>query len=228
MDLFVGFMLLSKKFRWTAVFITVSFHFLNFQLFNIGIFPWVMMSSTFLFFPPEQTHSVVTSFINLFTKSNKKNATSKLKNKPNSKIKQKSEIKNQTSDNEYKFTIYQKLLIVFFVLFAIYQILMPLRPFLYPGNALWTEHGHRYSWRMKLNNKDCDLTFIVYQNQTEEWFELPNHWFVSLRQYQKSLQKPEFLLQYVHFVSNSFKKNGVPAEVYCIVSFLIMIIIFYL
>ena len=36
--------------------------------------------------------------------------------------------------------------------FLTMQLLVPLRHFLYPGNAGWTNEGCRFSWRMKLHD----------------------------------------------------------------------------
>jgi hypothetical protein len=51
-DLFVVPLILWRRTRWFAVTILLSFHLLNMQLFSIGIFPWFMIATTPLFFPP--------------------------------------------------------------------------------------------------------------------------------------------------------------------------------
>jgi len=45
---------------------------------------------------------------------------------------------------------------LFFLFFA-HQIYLPLRHLTYPGDVAWNEYGHRFSWRMKLRDKQCSL-----------------------------------------------------------------------
>ena len=45
--------------------------------------------------------------------------------------------------------------------FIIFQLIMPLRHFLYPGNVAWTEEGHKYSWRMKLRDKHGKILYKI-------------------------------------------------------------------
>lgn len=49
-DLSIGFLLLWKKTRWFAVAALVFFHLMNQWFFDIGIFPYVMIAATVLFF----------------------------------------------------------------------------------------------------------------------------------------------------------------------------------
>lgn len=52
-DLFIVPLLLWRPTRPLAVLMCFFFHLTNATLFDIGIFPWMMLASTFLFFPPE-------------------------------------------------------------------------------------------------------------------------------------------------------------------------------
>jgi hypothetical protein len=59
------------------------------------------------------------------------------------------------------------------------QVLFPLRHFYYPGDVVWNEEGHRYSWRMKLRDKSGIAIFNVkssVRNETvlfDPVFDLP-------------------------------------------------------
>lgn len=174
---------------------------MNQMLFNIGVFPWVMMASTFLFCRPESI-ALACCKVRSWIYRNKK---------PNSgPAEQKYEY--QATSARMKWII-----VTFLVVFAVYQVAMPLRCNMYPGGALWNGHGYRYSWRMKLNNQECEFTTFAYHNVTQEWFEVPSDWFLTERQYQKSISKPEFLLQHAHLVSKTFAVDKVPSEVYSLV-----------
>ena len=41
------------------------------------------------------------------------------------------------------------------------QLLVPLRHFLIPGDPSWTEQAHRFSWHMRLRDKQSTVTFVV-------------------------------------------------------------------
>ena len=53
-DLFIGWMLLYKKTRLIAVVLLVAFHLTNAITLKIGIFPYLMILITLLFFPPQK------------------------------------------------------------------------------------------------------------------------------------------------------------------------------
>ncbi len=52
-DLTVPFLLLWRRTRGAAYIFLVVFHLLTYRLFNIGVFPWVMIFSALIFFPPD-------------------------------------------------------------------------------------------------------------------------------------------------------------------------------
>ena len=102
---------------------------MNKFLMNIGIFPWVMLASTTLFFEPDWVYRIpgVTKLVSpakptIFTG---------------------------------KISLTKKIVLIIMALFIIHQIATPLRHHFYPGDVAWNEMGHRYSWRMKLRDKVC-------------------------------------------------------------------------
>ena len=53
-DLSIPFLLLWKKIRFLAYLVVIAFHILTAILFPIGMFPWIMMVCTLIFFEPDQ------------------------------------------------------------------------------------------------------------------------------------------------------------------------------
>lgn len=51
-DLFIVPLLLWRRTRWFGYLWVLAFHFLNFRIFNIGVFPWMMILATTLYFSP--------------------------------------------------------------------------------------------------------------------------------------------------------------------------------
>lgn len=58
---------------------------------------------------------------------------------------------------------WQYYLLVSYVLF---QLLVPLRYMLYPGNVYWTDEGYRLSWKMMLRTKSGTVRFKIMNQQT--------------------------------------------------------------
>ena len=61
-DLFIVFFLLFRKTRSIAYLFVVVFHFVTWFLLPIGIFPWVMIVSTLIFFSPEFHEKILSKF----------------------------------------------------------------------------------------------------------------------------------------------------------------------
>ena len=53
LDLFVVFFLLNRRTRLFAYIAALHFHFINSRLFDIGIFPWMLIVTTAVFFEPD-------------------------------------------------------------------------------------------------------------------------------------------------------------------------------
>jgi vitamin K-dependent gamma-carboxylase-like protein len=61
-DLSVVFFLLNRRTRVFAYIAALLFHFLNSRLFVIGVFPWMMIAATALFFEPDWPRRVLNDF----------------------------------------------------------------------------------------------------------------------------------------------------------------------
>ena len=71
-DLTIPFFLLYRPTRWIAFFFVVVFHVMTRVLFNIGMFPYIMIVSSLIFFSSGVHHKILQFFANLF-KINKAN-----------------------------------------------------------------------------------------------------------------------------------------------------------
>jgi vitamin K-dependent gamma-carboxylase len=56
----------------------------------------------------------------------------------------------------------------FFIPYFIIQIILPLRHHFIKGDVLWTEEGHRLSWRMMLRSRSGNTHFKVIDKATEQ------------------------------------------------------------
>ncbi|MDG1396531.1 MAG: HTTM domain-containing protein [Flavobacteriales bacterium] len=197
-DLLVVFCLLSKRFRAPAYFVLVVFHVITGIMFPIGMFPWIMILATLLFFPPEFHQNL----INLIQ--------SKLKPK---------KVPQVILNSLFLHGIKKKLLLSFFLLYACFQILFPFRYLYYPEKLFWTEQGYRFSWRVMLMEKAGSATFFVTDSSTGKRGEVDNSQFLTPTQEKMMATQPDLILQYAHIIRQEVESRGlinpiINAEVY--------------
>jgi vitamin K-dependent gamma-carboxylase len=181
-DLVVGALLLWDKTFWIGFFSTMFFHLSNRYIFNIGIFPYLMIATTTMFFEPYWPRRL------LVLLSGRKFIPPKPALLKYTKIR--------------PLTLKEWIVVILFVAFLAHQILIPLRYYAYPGDVTWHEHGHRYSWRMKLRDKQCDSEMYAFIPETKQWYEYPLLETMTPKQYQFMNSRPEFMVQYAHFVQS--------------------------
>jgi Vitamin K-dependent gamma-carboxylase, lumenal domain len=85
------------------------------------------------------------------------------------------------------------------------KVLMPFRHYTYPGDVAWNEYGHRFSWRMKLRDKNCDGNmFLVDKKSQLRSKDVSPVDFLTSKQWRKVKSRPDHLIQvakwFVHFV----------------------------
>jgi hypothetical protein len=93
--------------------------------------------------------------------------------------------------------------------YAIVQITLPLRHFLYPGYVSWSEEGHRFSWHMKLRGKVSQLRLVAVDPDTGRRFLIEPAEDLTERQLRKVKTFPDMLLRYVHFKRDELRAQGV-------------------
>lgn len=171
-DLLVIPGLLWKRSRGVTFACAVVFHFINSQLFRIGIFPWMMLAATTLFFYPNWPREL----LQFVTGAPHRIRTPAPASAPVS-------VPALTA----------------LVTYAVLQMAIPLRHYLYRGDVAWTEQGHRFSWRMMLHKKDGRTVFRVVTAQDTAVIDPLTH----LRPWQVHAMstRPDMILQYAHLVA---------------------------
>lgn len=184
-------LLMWRRTRWFAVLALVTFHLMNHEMFSIGIFPWFMIATLPLFFP-----------VHRWGRSAASSQAENIAPKPQSEAR---------STPQRRKNVVLAILALYFA----WQIVMPLRHFLYPGNVSWTEEGHKFAWHMKLNSKQGVAHFRVYNPETDyTWHVPPRDWLTS-RQHDKMTQTPDMILLFAHMLADEWRRDGYPdIEVY--------------
>ena len=99
-------------------------------------------------------------------------------------------------------TIAKVVLLAFIVVWFGFQIFYPLRHLLYPGNVSWTEEGHRFSWQMKLRDKNARALFTVRDPESGREWEVTPIEFLVRHQAGGVAARPDMVLQFAHHLRN--------------------------
>lgn len=128
--------------RRVAFAISIGFHLFNSIVFQIGIFPYMMLISSVLYFDQAYIRKL------FLRKAPQWHAPTK---------------ENLLFIVPFRKKIFEGSLAIFFIL----MLLLPLRPFYYPGSPHWSEEGHRLSWHMMLRSKWGNIQFVVKDAEGE-------------------------------------------------------------
>ena len=182
-DCFIVFFLLNKKTRIWAYITVVVFHALTGFLFQIGVFPLVMMGVTLIFFS-DNWHQRFLTFLRRFLPFN--------------------ELDRPTLNSTN-----HVVLNTFLAIYCTFQLLFPWRCLFYDGNLFWTEEGYRYSWRVMLMEKAGTATFYVKDTNTGREGIVVNNEFLNAHQEKQMAFQPDMILQFAHFLGNYYEERGV-------------------
>lgn len=100
-------------------------------------------------------------------------------------------------------------LVAFLGIYLLLQLLIPLRHWLIPGDVIWTEEGHYFSWRMKLRDKQGIVKFQVTDPKTGQSISVDPRKDLNLTQLRKLGQRPQFIHQYVQYLKAKFQAAGI-------------------
>lgn len=191
-DLSIGFLLQWRQARWWALLGVLFFNVTNHFLFNdIGVFPFVMLCATLLFFPPEE----VAAFLD--KRGLRLNVQGKRK---------RSELPSHEPTGRW-FPV--RALIGAYMTF---QLLFPLRWIFLPGNVDWTSVGLRFSWRMKSTVREVDTLKFLVTNDKGEHGEVGANTYLNTLQLEVLPRDPRMVIDFARFALADMKKRGLPAD----------------
>lgn len=186
-DLSIVFLLVNRRTRVAGFFFVVIFHVLTAIIFQIGMFPYIMLAATTIFFS-DRFHLRMLSILSSVRPSVRKIDIPR--------------IYVQASN-------FKKPAIIFFSGYFIFQLLLPIRFMLYPGKLLWTEEGYRFSWRVMLMEKGGTTFFHVTDPSTGRRTEVNNRDFLTGYQERMMETQPDMMLQYAKILKLEYEKMGI-------------------
>ncbi len=183
-DILIIPLLLSRKTRFFGFALSVFFHLFNAIIFQVGIFPFLTLSFAVFFFDAKIIRNIF------------------LKRKP---FYDENEIIPPKRKNYYYLLIGTYLTI---------QLLLPLRHWLIKENVLWTEEGHRLSWRMMLRSKSGYQSFTVIDKTSQKAESINLSDYLTHKQIGALSTKPDMIWQFAQRLKKEAAKNGHDIAVY--------------
>lgn len=190
-DLFIWLFLWAKRTRGIAYLFVLIFHILTAILFpRIGMFPFIMITSTIIFFSPSWHQRVLESlpFYQRFEEGNTEG---------NALLRR----------NGY--------ITVILSIYLLIQLYLPFRYLQHSGNLFWHEKGYRFSWRVMLMEKNGYTSIIVRDPVLGIQREIDQDKYLTPFQKQQMRSQPDMILQFARFAGDEFyKEHGHEPEVY--------------
>lgn len=180
-DLTIPFLLIISRTRTLAYLMVIAFHLMTWWFFQIGMFPFIMIGATLIFFSPA-FHERVQSWL-LSDKS----------------------IVSAPHAHPVSIRSWALFPAACFILF---QVAFPFRYLSYDGNPFWHEQGYRYGWRVMLIEKAGYAQFKVVNGRGQK-IEVDNKDFLTPVQEKMMSTQPDFMIQYAKILKNHYKSIGV-------------------
>ncbi len=189
-DLLIPFLLLYKRTRIFGFILVIFFHVFTRVLFPIGMFPYIMIVASLIFFDSKIHIRILKYIKTIFSYFLKLFDFGKIK------------LKDSYNINK------QRIVLTIVSIFFIVQFLFPFRYFLYPGELFWNEQGYRFSWRVMLMEKMGYSVFKIVDEKTGTFFYVNNEDFLTPFQEKQMSFQPDFILEYANYLGDIYSLRG--------------------
>ena len=175
-DLLIVPLLMCRRTRVVGFVGVLFFNFTNAVVFHIGIFPWLAIALSTMFFEPDWPRRYMV-------------------------------MKQDQAVMSVGAARCSWVVLAFLALYVSWQLFLPLRHWLYPGNVSWTEEGHLYAWHMKLRSKSGRVRFYV-KDDTGEEFKVRSKAYLKSWQRRKMAARPDMIHQFVYYLGGRLRAEG--------------------
>jgi len=180
-------LLLFARTRLPVFLLYCVFHLSNGFFFNIGIFPFLTIAATTIFFAPDWPQRLLRWLLGRFE------ALPPMPAMPPAAPVARSAL--------------SLALIGVLVGWMVVQVLVPLRFALYPSEVRWAGEGHRFAWRMRMYDRQGEGDFEVVARDGRRWRVSPTD-HLTERQAGVMLTRPDMILQFAHHLERHFAARG--------------------
>lgn len=185
-DMLIVPALLWKPTRKWAFAFAIFFHLFNSVVFQVGIFPYLALAFMVFFFDTKTIQKIF------------------FKNKSY----------YEAQDTTVKKPHGSKWLLLVCSVYFLVQFVLPLRHYFIEDTVLWTEEGHRMSWRMMLRSRSGTIQFNVVNNTNGKSTKVNLDEYLTLKQQGKIAAYPDFIWQFAQHLKKEYTAKGIPISVY--------------
>ncbi|MCC9603175.1 HTTM domain-containing protein [Stieleria sp. JC731] len=189
-----------RRTRPFAIVAALGFHLTNATIFTIGVFPWFMLATLFVFIPTKTIerlfNRIAQSLWGRNAGSDLLTATKRFTNDA---------ILREPSSTEQPIR-WHRMGTVLAGTYVFVQLLLPLRPWVLPGQPSWNERGQRFAWRMMLRHKEC-LTWFKIETDDDYLFVPASH-IMTPNQLTHGQHDPELIRQSANHLQSMASRIG--------------------
>lgn len=183
-DLLIVPALLWKPTRKIAFVLAIFFHLFNSIVFQIGIFPYLSLAFMVFFFEPQTIR-------NIFLKTKKVVVE-----------------QSTTLPKNHKWIL--GILGGYFLV----QLVLPLRHHAFKDDVLWTEEGHRLSWRMMLRSRSGTIKYTVIDKKNGKATNINLNDYLTKKQRRRVACYPDFAWQFAQHLKKDYAQKGEDIQVF--------------
>ena len=184
-DLLIVPALCWRRSRVLAYGVLVGFHIGTGLLFNIGMFPLIMILTTPIYFADDWPKRVMRRW--------------------------RKRIPSNRSDAGQGLPVVKPLGrwgMIAVLAWCLIQVAVPARTFAYSGSTNWHEQGMRFSWRVMCRQKRGSVTYrVTTDGRSRERLVFPNKYLTAAQEREMAGQ-PDLVLQLAHHIGADFKARG--------------------
>ena len=179
-------LLLWHRTRLATFAVYCCFHGANAVFFNIGIFPWLTIAATTIFFAPDWPRQLARAALVRIGAMPDRPAWPEPVPRPNRLI--------------------PKLALVAMAAWVAVQVALPLRAAAFPTEVRWSGDGHRFSWRMRIYDRQAEGVFHVTAGD-QVWVVDPTD-YLTRRQAGKMLVRADMVHQFANHLEAIWQAAG--------------------
>ena len=186
-DVLVVPALLFKPTRKWAYLVVVTFHILTGYLFNIGMFPLIMIGTATIFFDPDWPRRLGSRW--------RHRSSGERSDSP------------PISTDALPMRLDKQGLLLLLIWCSVH-VAIPLRTFAYAGPTNWHEQGMRFSWRVMVREKNGSVMYkVTYKGRRRARLVSPSKYLTAAQEREMSGQ-PDLILQLAHHIAEDFRTRG--------------------
>ncbi|MSP25808.1 MAG: gamma carboxylase, partial [Myxococcales bacterium] len=225
-DLTIPLWLSWRRTRLAGYLVVIAFHAAVGMLFNIGLFPFIMVGAALVFFSPSWPRLLANAVgrairgvrqlgawqLPIDELANRPMPRSELANTglANNAVPRSAAPLNELANRESPIAgdlMVSRAALFLMAGYCLVQVLMPLRHLCYPGNVLWHEQGMRWSWRVLAREKNGSVSYEVTLGDGRRRVVSPRRYLTEYQAREMSTQ-PDLILALAKRIARDLEVEG--------------------